>query len=134
MSDDLAISLTLLRAIRRVSQNELADLAGVTNSAVSDYERGKVDPQSQTLGKLLHALRLPLCALDHSADFIRLIRAVGLGEAMGESPAAPAELALVSAKSRELRKEIAQVAMEGGRLAGRLLHLLLLIFAGRDDT
>ena len=37
---------------RRMSQSELAETAGVTNSAISDYERGKVDPQAATLREL----------------------------------------------------------------------------------
>jgi transcriptional regulator with XRE-family HTH domain len=62
-NDDLAVTLSILRIIRRWSQSELAEAAGVTNSAISDYERGKVDPQTQTLQKLVRALGLPLSAL-----------------------------------------------------------------------
>ena len=46
VSYDLAVTLGILRIIRRMSQSDLATAAGVTNSAISDYERGKVDPQS----------------------------------------------------------------------------------------
>ena len=38
-TDLLAVTLAILRNIRRMSQSELAEAAGVTNSAVSDYER-----------------------------------------------------------------------------------------------
>jgi transcriptional regulator with XRE-family HTH domain len=49
--DHFAVTLAILRIIRRMSQGELAERAAVTNSAVSDYERGKVDPQAVTLEK-----------------------------------------------------------------------------------
>jgi transcriptional regulator with XRE-family HTH domain len=52
VSDDLAVTLGILRIIRRMSQSDLATAAGVTNSAISDYERGKVDPKSNTLRKI----------------------------------------------------------------------------------
>ena len=74
-NDDLAVTLSILRIIRRWSQSELAEAAGVTNSAISDYERGKVDPQTQTLQKLIRALGLPLSALDQTQAFIQMIRA-----------------------------------------------------------
>src|SRR5579885_3436063 len=74
-NDDLAVTLSILRSIRRWSQSELAEAAGVTNSAISDYERGKVDPQTQTLQKLVRALGLPLSALDQTQAFIQMIRA-----------------------------------------------------------
>ena len=34
-NDDLAVTLSILRIIRRWSQSELAEAAGVTNSAIS---------------------------------------------------------------------------------------------------
>src|SRR5215475_7682645 len=74
-NDDLAVTLSILRTIRRWSQSELAEAAGVTNSAISDYERGKVDPQTQTLQKLVRALGLPLSSLDQTQAFIQMIRA-----------------------------------------------------------
>ena len=85
-NDDLAVTLAILRIIRRWSQSELAEAAGITNSAISDYERGKVDPQTQTLQKLVRALGLPLAALDQTQTFIQVIRAQ---MDMGKSGAAP---------------------------------------------
>ena len=35
-NDDLAVTLSILRIIKRWSQSELAEAAGVTNSAISD--------------------------------------------------------------------------------------------------
>jgi XRE family transcriptional regulator, regulator of sulfur utilization len=132
-NDDLAVTLSILRIIRRWSQSELAEAAGVTNSAISDYERGKVDPQTQTLQKLVRALGLPLSALDQTQSFIQIIRAQ-----MTTDETAPAEegstafsgVAALSPRDREIRAEIAQIASEGGRFASRLTRMLLELMAG----
>jgi transcriptional regulator with XRE-family HTH domain len=131
-NDDLAVTLAILRIIKRWSQSELAEAAGVTNSAISDYERGKVDPQTQTLQKIVRALGLPLSALDQTQAFIQMIRA----QMDAEEPAGAGELAGllsdVSPQERELRAEIAQIASEGGRFASRLTRLMLELMAGRS--
>jgi transcriptional regulator with XRE-family HTH domain len=127
-NDDLAVTLSILRIIRRWSQSELAEAAGVTNSAISDYERGKVDPQTQTLQKLVRALGLPLSALDQTQAFIQMIRAQmdtgESGEVDGSSPLFSNASAL-SPQERAMRAEIAQIASEGGRFASRLIRLML---------
>jgi transcriptional regulator with XRE-family HTH domain len=137
-NDDLAVTLSILRIVRRWSQSELAEAAGVTNSAISDYERGKVDPQTQTLQKLIRALGLPLSALDQSQAFIQMIRAQmtsletvdsqAEGETQGFSSASD-----LSPVEREMRAEIAQVASEGGRFASRLTRLMLEMMMGRSE-
>ena len=134
-NDDLAVTLSILRTIRRWSQSELAEAAGVTNSAISDYERGKVDPQTQTLQKLVRALGLPLSSLDQTQAFIQMIRAqmdtgdTGPGAKEGGSQAF-SNAAALSPKEREMRAEIAQIASEGGRFASRLTRLMLELLAG----
>lgn len=133
-NDDLAVTLSILRIIRRWSQSELAEAAGVTNSAISDYERGKVDPQTQTLQKLVRALGLPLSALDQTQSFIQIIRAqMDTGDTrvpQGEGGGQPfSNAAALSPKEREVRAEIAQIASEGGRFASRLTRMLLELMA-----
>jgi transcriptional regulator with XRE-family HTH domain len=128
-SRDLAVSLSIFRITREWSQSELAEAAGVTNSAISDYERGKVDPQTQTLLKILRALGLPLSALDDTQSFIVRLRAKMSLEPAGESaetafsasPAVPA----VSPARRALRLQIAEVASEAGRVCSRLVQFVL---------
>ena len=132
-NDDLAVTLSILRIVRRWSQSELAEAAGVTNSAISDYERGKVDPQTQTLQKLIRALGLPLSALDQTQAFIQMIRAQMSAPSEEDSQhfsGAPE----ISPEERELRAEIAQIASEGGRFASRLTHAVLeLLSQGRAE-
>ena len=133
MNDDLAVTLSILRIIRRWSQSELAEAARVTNSAISDYERGKVDPQTQTLQKLVRALGLPLSALDQTQAFIQLVRAqMDGGEPLRHEGAPPfSNASALSPQERERRAEIAQIASEGGRFASRLTRLMLELMAGR---
>lgn len=137
-NDDLAVTLSILRIIRRWSQSELAEAAGVTNSAISDYERGKVDPQTQTLQKLVRALGLPLSSLDQAQAFIQMIRsqmdageagAAGSGGKEG-GPQPFSNASALSPKEREMRAEIAQIASEGGRFASRLTRVMLELLAG----
>jgi transcriptional regulator with XRE-family HTH domain len=134
-NDDLAVTLSILRIIRRWSQSELAEAAGVTNSAISDYERGKVDPQTQTLQKLVRALGLPLSSLDQTQAFIQMIRSqMDSGEAGAAAkeggPQPFSNASALSPKEREVRAEIAQIASEGGRFASRLTRLMLELLAG----
>lgn len=131
MRDNLAVALAILRTIKRWSQSELAEAAGVTNSAISDYERGKVDPQTKTMQKIVRALGLPLSALDQTFAFIEMIRAqMDAGESAPASP--PASTTALSSAERERRMEIAGVASEGGRFASRLTRLMLeLLSEGR---
>jgi transcriptional regulator with XRE-family HTH domain len=129
---DLAVSLAILRIIRGRSQSELAEAAGVTNSAISDYERGKVDPQTQTLQKLLRALGLPLSALDQTQAFILLIRSqmtAGGAPSPGEASLPFSDAAALSPEERAVRREIAEVASEAGRFASRFTHLILELMA-----
>jgi transcriptional regulator with XRE-family HTH domain len=136
-NDDLSVTLALLRIIRRWSQSELAEAAGVTNSAISDYERGKVDPQTQTLQKLVRALGLPLSALDQTQAFIYTIRAQMDREGeTGTSPGSEAfsNSAALSPEEREMRAEIALIAAEGGRFASRLTRLALELLARGQPT
>lgn len=134
-SEDLAVTLSILRIIRRWSQSELAEASGVTNSAISDYERGKVDPQTQTLQRLVRALGLPLSALDQTQAFIQIVRAQMNRETDGDAAAAGAPLfsdaSALSPEERAMRSEIAQLASEGGRFASRLTRIALELLAAQ---
>jgi transcriptional regulator with XRE-family HTH domain len=135
-SRDLAISLAILRLIGERSQSELAEAAGVTNSAISDYERARVDPQTQTLQKLLRAQGLPLAALDDTQAFILRVRALMSAEheALGADEHAFSAAAVAPAR-RAQRIEIAQIASEAGRFASRFVAFLLELLArGRDPV
>jgi transcriptional regulator with XRE-family HTH domain len=130
-SDDLlAISIALLRLVRRWSQSELAEASGLTNSAISDYERNRVDPQTRSLLRLVGAMGYPLSALDQTRDFILRLRAqIGPG---GKDPSAAAAFSAPSPGVDTRRQEIAVLATEGARFTSRFLHLLFESLGQRD--
>jgi transcriptional regulator with XRE-family HTH domain len=132
VSDDLAVTLGILRTIRRMSQSDLAEAAGVTNSAISDYERGRVDPQSQTLRKLLRGLDLPVSILDQAQAFIETVRSQVGARVQGQPEPAPAvalDLPGEVGLDLKLRTEVALLASEGARFAARFIRLLFLVLA-----
>jgi transcriptional regulator with XRE-family HTH domain len=128
--DHFAVTLAILRIIRRMSQGDLAEKAVVTNSAVSDYERGKVDPQAVTLRKLFQGLDLPISVLDETRAFIERIRSqVGAeGEHRHQRLAAleAVDVTAVNAEEAEIWSEVAILAAEGGRFLSRFIRLLFL--------
>lgn len=60
MFERLGEVLTVLRLLRRMSQGELAERAGIRATQVSRYETGQVQPQLAQLEKLLVALEVGL--------------------------------------------------------------------------
>jgi DNA-binding XRE family transcriptional regulator len=145
---DLNLVLALLRVIRGWNQDQLARAAGMRNSAISDYERGRRTPELRTLEKLVGAMGYPLSAVDQTRSFIHALRAnalladgagkrgapgpsSGLGPAVGADddgsrrPAVAAGLSFES--SAALQWEIDQVSSEAGRVAARMAQLFLLL-------
>lgn len=47
-------------AQQELSQRRLSEITGITQPRISDYLTGKRDVQSETLGKILKALRLEI--------------------------------------------------------------------------
>jgi putative transcriptional regulator len=51
--------LIVLRAEKRMSQADLAKLAGISRSTLSQIENEKVTPDGETIAKLVKALNVP---------------------------------------------------------------------------
>ncbi len=51
-----------------ISQEQLAVRAGLHRTYVSDVERGARNPSIRTIGKIAHALQVPLFELFHECD------------------------------------------------------------------
>src|SRR5262245_46224951 len=81
---DFSLALAILRISRGWSQDQLARAAGITNSALSEYERGKKVPELKSVRKLVTALGYELSAIERTEDFLRELRAEGLLEARPE--------------------------------------------------
>lgn len=74
----------ILRVIRRFSQEELAEAAGLRPGTVSDYERGKREPSAGTVRRLAAVMGHPAPLTDRALAF-----AAELEEALDEAAASP---------------------------------------------
>jgi transcriptional regulator with XRE-family HTH domain len=71
--EDLAATVTLLRALRKWTQAELAAASGIAKSQISRYEQGKEAPSPRTRERLAAAVGLPPFLLPQ-VTFIRRLR------------------------------------------------------------
>src|SRR5262245_59451376 len=72
---DLGVALSILRVVRGWSQEELERSSGVRDSAISDYERGRVVPDLSTLRRLLDSMGYCLAELDDAQTLVLTLRA-----------------------------------------------------------
>jgi transcriptional regulator with XRE-family HTH domain len=119
---ELGTVLTVLRIIRGMNQEELAQASGLRSGTISDYERGKMVPGLNTVQRLLGAMGYSFGALDQARALISSLRpdspTAGELQAWGlpEGPAA-------------LRREVQQVSAEAGRVVSRLTRLLFVVMS-----
>lgn len=66
----LGTILALLRTVRGLTQTKLSRLSGVKRASICEYEKGKVTPDAEILGRLLFALRLSWSALDRAGALL----------------------------------------------------------------
>ncbi len=81
---DFSIALSILRISRGWSQDQVAKASGITNSALSEYERGKKVPELKSVKKIVKALGYELSAIERTEDFLRELRAESHMEARRE--------------------------------------------------
>jgi transcriptional regulator with XRE-family HTH domain len=82
---DFSIALSILRISRGWSQDQVAKASGLTNSALSEYERGKKIPELKSVRKIVRALGYELSAIERTEEFLRELRAESHMEArLGE--------------------------------------------------
>jgi transcriptional regulator with XRE-family HTH domain len=99
-----------LRAVRGWKQQDLAAVAGLWSSTISDFELGKKSPQAQTLARLLGAFGLSGHWLDPLSLLLRALRTVM--EAQGAPPAGEA-LAGMEAWAGQARQLLADLRTAG---------------------
>lgn len=131
--EDVGVAIHVLRVIRDLSQGDLAEASGVRNSSISNYERGKSVPKLETVQKLADGLGLPLSVVEETQTFIERVR-LRLGEsARGQGSSGrgwdrgsgyPGDV-FPPRDPVLFRAEVDQLSSEFGRLASRLIHLLL---------
>lgn len=117
----------VLRIVRGLSQGDLADLSGVRNSSISNYERGKSVPKLETLRKLADGLELSLSDMEETERFIRRMRQ--RKEASGESASGVTALTSPLEDLEGQRSEIDRLSAEAGRLVTRLTRVGLEMLA-----
>jgi transcriptional regulator with XRE-family HTH domain len=118
---DLGTVLTVLRIIRGLTQDQLAQVSGLRSGTISDYERGKMVPGLITAQRLLEAMGYSFSALDQARALISSLRPHASEDelrawGLPEGPAA-------------LRREIQQVSAEAGRIVSRLTRLLFVLLS-----
>jgi transcriptional regulator with XRE-family HTH domain len=111
---DLSRSLTILRISRGWSQDKVAKEAGLTNSALSEYERGRKTPEFKNVRKIVAALGYRLSALDRCEDFLEELQSESILPNEAPEPAAlePAE---TDGMSRPLLRRARRVAAQLGQ-------------------
>ncbi len=87
-SEDLAPTITLLRALRGWNKTQLADASGVDKSQISRYELGRETPSPRTLERLAAAVGLPPFLLEPTVSFVRRLREAVAGQGLVETGAA----------------------------------------------
>jgi len=116
--EDLNRSLAILRISRGWSQDQLARASGITNSALSEYERGKKVPELKSLRKLVSALGYSLSALELAEDFLRELQA---GSHLEARPEEDGGYTLVPTSGRRERGTATQSLRARARRAAALL-------------
>src|SRR5262245_17037047 len=109
-SEDLAATVTLLRALRGWSKKELADASGVDKSRISRYELGKEAPSERTLERLAAAAGLPSFLPAPMTAFIHRLR-----ESAVDGRAPSAGLAASSSPGKQVPGEALERAVSQAR-------------------
>jgi transcriptional regulator with XRE-family HTH domain len=144
---DFSVALSILRISRGWSQDQVAREAGITNSALSEYERGKKTPELKSVRKIVTALGYPLSAIERTEEFLETLRAESLLEARPEPdggvslvplsrtppPAGAAPVLLPPRPSPALRSRARRVAAQVGQAATGFSLLLFDLLLGRDE-
>ena len=81
---DLSIAFVLLRLTRGLKQEQVAKAAGITSSALSEYERGKKAPELRSVRRVVHALGYRLSAIERIEDLLRDLELESVVETSGE--------------------------------------------------
>jgi transcriptional regulator with XRE-family HTH domain len=140
---ELNIALTVLRIVRGWTQDDLGKAAGIPNSSISDYERGKKVPSLKTLERLMAAMGFSIQSLQRTRRFIQAVRAESLlsddanewqTESGGFEPAetaepVPSEAVFGAVSPAALQWEVEQLSVEAGRVVSRLTRTMLVLLS-----
>ncbi|HUP23031.1 MAG TPA: helix-turn-helix transcriptional regulator [Thermoanaerobaculia bacterium] len=68
-----ARALAILRTARGLKQREVAELAGITPTQLSRYEKAAFSPRAETLERVMEALELPVAAFLEAQQLVRTL-------------------------------------------------------------
>lgn len=71
---ELGLAIFLARTLRGWSQSDLADASGLTNSMLSEFERGRRTPSKQSLDRITEAIGMPPDALTKLVPALKAFR------------------------------------------------------------
>lgn len=75
--EEVGKRIRYLRRLQGLTSEELAKLAGISQSMISQIERGQVSPSLETLWKLSHSLKVPVFSFfeTEASDAVTIFRA-----------------------------------------------------------
>ena len=73
-NEHVGLALAVLRSILVLDQADVARMAGVPASSVSEYECGKTLPLPRTVDRILHGMDLPPSAIETALGLVRWFR------------------------------------------------------------
>jgi transcriptional regulator with XRE-family HTH domain len=132
-------ALTILRISRGLSQDEVAKATGLSNSALSEYERGRKTPEFKNVRKIVTALGYRLSAVDRAEDFLVELRAESVREPGEEAEALEDALASLEGEeglltSRPQWRKGQRVATQIGQaVSNTLLFVFELVLSRRQE-
>lgn len=135
---DFSLTLAILRLSRGWSQDQVARATGLTNSALSEYERGKKVPELRNVRRIVSALGYRLSAIERTEDFLADLRTEALLEARetpdGGFTLAPTTPDEPSEAAPSLRQRSRRVAAQVGQATTGFLLLLFEVLLRREGS
>jgi transcriptional regulator with XRE-family HTH domain len=132
---DTARALKMWREMKDLNQRELAKLARLSYSTISDYEGGKTTvPHVETIAKVIAALGMTPEDLEVAERYVRFTWPKLQETQLGESD--EPSVALASRGPSAMRRELAELVQEGSRILARFILViidLLVSIAERDS-
>jgi Zn-dependent peptidase ImmA (M78 family)/DNA-binding XRE family transcriptional regulator len=106
MKDVIAGNMILYRKALRLSQERLAEMAGVTRQSINNYEKGKTLPDSKTLSDLAYVLGVGIDDLLRTKDDDQLQFRFRARESFGKSPQFAAQVRQLLSTYTQLEKAV----------------------------
>ena len=115
---ELGLAIFLARTLRGWTQTDLADASGLTNSMVSEFERGRRTPSKKSLERLTEAMGVPLESLQALIPALASLRGVVQNGVVRRMSTEESAMARIGPLTEDLVRTTLDVVFRG-RLAKR---------------